>query len=231
MQNKQKSKKSKSIPAIRNFMVRHPTSHPTGPLNSTLVTYHGESPLNEGVLGQGTKRFDVLNNIPIFSTPTIQLVTGVTQGVGVTQRIGDAIKLESLTFWWDCSTQNADIFSGVVIVFFQYLENAIVGPPTAAVLLEYPGNVLSPFNWSNSPIYRVLYQRGLFQSGTASVPTSSGYQGDLGVNIPLNSAKPFVKYAPGSIQGFGNIYLMVYSNSIIAPTPSFDYITRLTFRD
>jgi len=231
MQNKQKTKKSKSMPAIRNFMVRHPSSHPTGPFNSTLAMHHGESPLNEGLLGQGTKRFDVLGTIPVFSTPTITLLSGITQGPGVSQRVGDAVKLESLTLWWDAVTQNADIFSGTVFAIIQYLENSIVGPPTALILLEYPGNVLTPFNWSNSPLYRVLYQRGLFQSGTAAVPTNSGYQGDLGVTIPLNSAKPFIKYAPASIQGFGNIYLITYSNSLLAPTPSYDFISRLTYRD
>jgi hypothetical protein len=225
-----KNNKAKSQPkSQRRFIAKIPSSTIVPAENASLAHFSGTQPINGSIGSEAEKFFDVVFSNTIFTTTTFQLLTGIPQGVLVNSRVADSVLLLWLWLSYTVTTQNADIFSELRLTIFQWWANTALSLPTAAVVYQYPGNVNSPLNWSNSPLYRILYDKKFTMSGIATAPCDSGSQGALGVMIPLSSAKPCIKFVPAAVTGEYHIYIALTSNSVLAPGPIFDFISRLGF--
>jgi hypothetical protein len=167
----------------------------------------------------------------VTSTGTIVDLTNIAQGVVVSDRVGDTINLRKFTVNYNVSTQNADIFNSVRILFFQWKPNTSLVAPTVADILENVGAfaTLSPYAWHFSSQYRVIYDRVHWMSGLATVPTIAGLQGHYG-EIPKSYAKT-LEFAPASVNGSNKVYVLSISDSAVLPFPILNLVCRTEFAE
>jgi hypothetical protein len=191
----------------------------------------GAQPLNQSRHEQ-LKHYDVYTpSLAITSSATILPLSGITQGTGITQRVGDAVEIKALIFNWNLYMQNGDVFNATRIIVFQWLESTSVTTPSPNSILEGLPTVQDFYNWANSPRFRILYDGTFFQSGTSTNPTPSGNVGMTGQLIPLNAAKKTLQFTPGTTQQFGGLFVLFISDSTIAPFPTTTFNSRLLYND
>lgn len=160
--------------------------------------------------------------IPVFQPP---------QGVLVTDRIGDVCYLRSMCINYTCNAANADVFSSLRVVVFQWKPNANLLAPTAASIFQFASdNVNSMYDWNFADQYIILYDKLHSFAGTAAIPTASTNQNWVG-EIPLRRAIKKVNFAASAVGGSNQIYLLIVSDSSVIPFPNFTFKTRVMFED
>lgn len=198
-------------------------------VNSIMVKGNGyQKPLSQG---RTITKFVDLAQVGVSISSIGAILPGIcpiTQGIGASQRTGDTVFWRNIYINYTLVTQNADVFSTARIILFQWHPNSTIIAPTVQDVLQTANN-LSMYDWQFSNQFAILYDRVHIQSGTASVPADSGNQGYFGsINFSKGTALKAL-YSPGVITGSEQFYLLVISDSLIAPFPTFNAITRVVY--
>lgn len=156
-------------------------------------------------------------------------ICSIPQGITVNQRTGDTAFWKELSINYQLDTQNADIFTTTRVIVFQWHPNSLLIGPVVTDILQ-TANVRSMYDWQYSNQYRILYDKVHFQSGIAAAPDSSGNQGYFGP-INIKSATKRAQFATASVAGSEQFYILLISDSLIAPFPNFTATTRITYSE
>ncbi len=178
--------------------------------------------------GPVVKFFDNnLFSITVSSTPTIQGLFAPAQGTGLTQRIGDVTYLHKMYMTYTCNAANADIYSSMRVIIFQWIpNNGLVAPVYTDLLQTSADTIYSMYDWNYSDQYRILYDKLHSFSGTATAPTASTNQ-CVSEEVSLTSAFKKVNFTIGATTCSNSIYVLAVSDSVIAPFPNFVLKTRI----
>jgi hypothetical protein len=168
------------------------------------------------------------------STGTITDLTNIGQGSDIADRVGDAVRIRKLTFNYEVSTQNADIYNSVRCIIFQWKINTNLASPTINDIMENASafTTLSPYDWHMSDQFVIIYDKLSWLSGTASNPCSSGFQGRMGI-IPLNVPyfRDRIEFNTGATTGSQKLYCLFYSDSAASPFPVVNFVCRTEFAE
>ena len=199
-------------------------------MNSTLTYYNGYQP-QRGVVGGESKFFDLTVNTSPSTTGSISRLSGVPQGVGATQREGDALSLTHVILNYKLVTQNSDIFTTTRLIVFQWKINDNLAVPTLGSILQGASSTTNMYNWQDSANYIVMWDKTFFQSGITTAPTDSGLQGETGCVIPITTIRRKITFNAGATSGTNHLYLLTLSDSIIAPFPTLEAQFRIVYLD
>lgn len=165
------------------------------------------------------------------TTPILFNLFAPTQGPALNQRTGDITFIDRMWITYTCNAANADVFSSLRLILFQWKPNDLSQPPTAAVILQsVADNVYAMYDWNFSDQYRILFDRIHSFSGTLTNPTSSTNQ-CISQEISLAPCVKRVEFGFGLPTGDNVIFLMVMSDSAIAPFPNLNFKSRITYTD
>jgi hypothetical protein len=202
--------------------------HPSS--NFSVTHYNGYQPLRQPV-GEELKFLDLpLQSFSVSSIGNIIDLTPVTQGIGVSQRIGDSLKMQSLTLNYSSIMLNSDLNTTTRIIIFQWVNNSGLSFPAPINLLQNV-DVYGFYNWEASPLFRILDDFTVFQTGLATAPTDSGNQGQIGRTISLSAAHRMIKFTAGITSGADKIFMFALSDSLVAPFPLFNFRSRFVYYD
>lgn len=186
----------------------------------------------------------------VFGANVIQFVgttgacyplSAVTQGVGMNSRVGDALKLQKLTFSYTVTVgatgiiSAADQYNIVRFVVFQYHADDAVAPVTTNIL--YSATVVSQHNYDNRRDYRILYDKNHVVYNTpvwngSAVTWAHGTGGTIATPKPVViNLSSSVQYDSNGVTGAGNLYLLVLSDSAFSPYPGIVFSSLLTYSD
>lgn len=198
-------------------------------MNSIVVESNGYQ--KSKTQGKSAAHFiDTINTINVSTVGTIVALCPIAQGVTVNQRTGDTVDWRSLHINYDVVTQNADIVNNTRVILFQWHVNTILAAPVMTDILQTV-SVYSMYDWQFSNQYTILYDRVHLQSGIATAPASSGNQGYFG-QIPFRKGcKLQGQFNPALNSGSHQFYLLVISDSLIAPFPLLNVTTRVVFSE
>jgi hypothetical protein len=202
-----------------------------GVLNSMRVYGNGHQPKQKP--SQPAMKFvdTISSNINIMASGTILPGTvQVSQGAGVSQRVGNRIYIEKAFFNYNITQINSDVVTQSRIIVFQWLPSSSIVPPVVLDILETVNDVQTMYNWELSNQYRIIYDQVYFQSGTATNPTASSNVGYYG-EIDISRAMKTLEFTGVSALGSHQLYILLISDSLVAPFPIFDSTFRLVYRD
>jgi len=197
------------------------------------VTYVNGGPLPLKRKGMPTvKIFDNnLTTITPSTTATIQGLFAPAQGVAITNRIGDIVYLRKMSVIYNCNAANADIFSQLRVVIFQWIpNNALIAPLATSIFQLAADHVYAMYDVNFQDQYRILYDKIHAFAGTSTNPSSSVNQTYSG-NISLSSAFKRCAFTLGGITNSNSIYLLTVSDSGIVPFPTLNFKSRICFEE
>jgi len=181
------------------------------------------------------KYVDAITTSPtaVTTSGVIGALFNVGQGTQDGQRIGDAVKIDTITLGTcEAFAFNSDIVSHMRMILFQWLPNIADFAPTVADILETPtvNSCFSLLNVEHSPEYIVLYDRLFTFIGTATVPTdrSDHVMKNKRVRRP---PKRVVYEATSSSGSSGTICILLLSDSAASPNPAISYAFRAWYKD
>jgi len=160
-----------------------------------------------------------------LSTGSINPVSNATQGNSDTSRIGDQLVVNSIEISCDAEVSTVDINDIIRFTIIQWVPDSTIAP-TLAQIYASPGAAItnSPFTHDNSDLVRVLWDH--------KMPLSSTGMGTA-VKSAILTVIPnrIVKFSAGTSNGTNQIYLIITSNSTLAPHPLFNAFVRVNFYD
>jgi len=177
------------------------------------------------------KFVDVAQSVAVSNIGTILApsMTNVSQGVGVSQRTGDTLFNKELFLNYNCVAINADIFSSLRVIVFQWKPNTSLVVPTVTDILQ-TANIFSMYDWQFSSQYTILYDKIHNFAGVPAAPSSSGNQSYFG-KIDISRASRRVEFSPGAVSASNELFILVISDSVAIPFPQFTCISRLTYSE
>jgi len=155
---------------------------------------------------------------PSQATSVAFPLTEVSQGLGDSNRTGDAITL--MDIWFSLTFVVGDVTNFVRMIIVQW-----AGPIVAATPLDTPdillnagssaNNLIAPYNQDNIDGHnlRIIYDKviSLSQQGPACVAISK---------LVRNRFTKSIQYTAGTNTGFHKMSVHFFSDSIVAPNPS-----------
>lgn len=206
----------KNICAIGNVMRVHGNGHqPKQRVNEPALKYVDTFGSNINVMATGT---------------VLPGLDQIAQGSGVSQRVGNRIYHERLFLNYNIVQVNTDIVSQSRLIIFQFFPNSSFLTPVVLDILETANDVQSMYNFEFSNQYRIIYDQIHFQSGTATNPTASSNVGFYG-EVDITSTIKALEFTGASALGSHQFYMLIISDSLVAPFPQLDYTTRLLYRE
>lgn len=174
--------------------------------------------------------------------------TAITSSTGVSNRIGNAIRLVEIELNWLPSLANTSVDgtqanAGARFYIVQDTQQIADTAPTGGLLVDQPSLPFTQlFNVLFQSEFKILYDsgpqnynysQGPIQLGGATqgiVPEAAVFHRNI--KIPVNIVTRYNGTGSGDIQKNG-IYLFVYSNCLLAAASSFDYFatSRVKFVD
>jgi len=161
------------------------------------------------------------------SGATLVTVSAIPQGVAQGDRVGDQINFHDFTFNFQIVQINADLYSNFRIMFFQWKVNTGLQTPTLADILQNTSAIglYSMTNWPLRDQFNILYDEIHGMSGSTTSLTSQS--DNAWINLKLSRRpKRRVIFNAGATSGSNQIYLLVISDSAIAPFPQYNLATR-----
>jgi len=200
-------------------------------LNSMRIYGNGHQPRQRTTI-PAFKFVDTFNsNINIMATGTILPgIVQISQGAGVSQRTGNRIYIEKAYFNYNITQINSDITVQSRVIVFQWVPNSSIVMPVVLDILETANDCQSMYNWEFSNQYKIIYDQIFFQSGTATNPTLSsnvGYYGEIDITRAIKT----LEFTGASALGSQQFYILLISDSLVAPFPLYDSTFRLVYRD
>jgi len=199
--------------------------------NSLRVYGNGHQP-KQAINTPAMKCVDTFySNINVMASGAVLPgVVGISQGVGVSNRVGNRIYIDRAFFNFNIAQINTDIVSQSRVILFQWFPDSSVGTPTVPFILETLNDCQSMYNWEKSSQYRIVHDVVYFQSGITAVPTTSSNVGYYG-EIDISSCFKTLEFTTASPLGANQLYILVISDSLVAPFPQFEATFRLLYRD
>lgn len=172
-----------------------------------------------------TKFADFIANTGVTTTPIVVYVSALAQGLDISNRVGDSIRLQGLQYAFSISVSL--LCTGpnwIRILLVRDLQNQGAAPVLTDVLTGLSSVALP--NYIQSSRYNILYDE------TVAFVREVGPMVDIRKGtIPLNG---HVKYrstsAAAASAAEGSLFLMAVS-SLAVNNPSLDYCVRLTYTD
>ncbi len=172
-----------------------------------------------------TKFFDVNSSVSADSSGTVISLSTLAQGLDVSNRIGDSIKLQDIfvnLFYTIGTTATKTVLRAVV---FRDLDGYGTSPTVANVLTG--GVYLAPPQFLNKDRFSILYDEFV---------TMQSVNDTDGVTIFHMPHEGHIKYfnttAASTSNGKGSLYLLLISNeSAGTNSPTVNYSTRITYTD
>lgn len=148
------------------------------------------------------------------SIPNNGLITNlvdIPQGVLDTERIGDQIRLATITFRYVVTV--GDSFNFLRLIIFQFKANNSLNPGVSAILNGTSPTYLSQYSVDNNQIFQILYDR------THRLDTDDPAKVVIG-KCNMKYCKRKLQFQAGSNTiGTGMIYALAISDSAQAPHP------------
>lgn len=165
----------------------------------------------------------------ISTTATVFAISQTAQGLDVSNRVGDSIKLQHITVRGRVNVSTAASNSLVRIMVIRDLDGYGTAPVSADILQDSAtvSSCLSPINYLNRERFSVLYDelvelQGIVQ-GTAGMPFyfDSAHAGHV---LYLGTT------ATAASNGKGSLYVVALSDEA-TNTPSIAFYSRVTYTD
>jgi hypothetical protein len=178
------------------------------------------------------KYFDVLQ-APSNSTGTVgfENMVLIPQGPAQSQRIADTIWLQHMDLRFSVNAANADVFSHMRFFFFIWREDSLTIVPSSAAIFNAASSesVYSMLNYEARALRTLVTPDYLVNfTGTATTPTV-GSQFDLVHRYNLHNTR--VDYTLGATTGVNQLYFVNYSDSLLTPFPSYQFLARVWYFD
>lgn len=173
-----------------------------------------------------TKYFDQYSSGSIPVAGSLTLVSDITRGNEVTQRVSNQIQLKhlSLRFTTNIHPSAINSYTRVLLVLDKMGMNA----PTIAEILEplylsSPFTAVAPYQWDYRKRFKILYDQKVLLTQAAF--TASCLSAEVGINVP--------SFHIGASTTFKNqVYLIILSTEQnILALPGYYWQTRLTYTD
>lgn len=178
--------------------------------------------LNDMVNAEYKDREGILNDTTSTNVGTIYpLLPDIPQGLGFTNRIGDSIKLQRLTFRYTLKIHPSSTATSYRMILFQGKhENG--NPYTAGTILQYQ-DILSPkTNDTRFNTKFLIDKTYVLDKAKTNLITGTW-------NVPLNWHTNFNPGSPNIIKD-GGLYLMCIQNDTVNP-PNNHIIYKVSFTD
>jgi len=181
------------------------------------------------------------NELKVFDT-AISVTTPTTtaflfncftpsQGVALNQRTGDIVYVKNVEMVYTCNAANADLFSSLRVMLFQWRPNAgLIAPVSSDILQVSADGIYAFLDVPFGDQYHVFYDHLHCFAGLAAAPTSSTNQGMHRVFSP-GSFTPKVNFGFSLTTAANSIWLLAVSDSAIAPTPNLSFKARISFEE
>lgn len=148
-------------------------------------------------------------------------LTGITQGVGDSNRVGDSIKVQNLVFRYIGVRNTADSILRVMVIWDPQNKLAAVSDVLASTGSAL--SVISPKNYDKRFQSNVLYDRTM-------TLTSADHPYVLeDITIPIDQHTQY--NAASTTINTGDLKLLVISNVVTTNLPTLTYYARITFTD
>lgn len=177
------------------------------------------------------KYFDTTASVnPLKSTPTIQALNLISQGLTDSTRIGNSIKAQSLMcrfhFSGNFAAQPVNVCRYMLVVDKAVNAATPVAAPTLSLILEQSSNLLSPINKDQGDRFVILKDK-IF---TLNLPGTGG--GHAVLHKEFKKLDFHIRYvAPNSTDlGPNAIYLIFWTDQTVQ-APTITYYTRLKYTD
>jgi hypothetical protein len=166
-----------------------------------------------------------------LTTGTVTDVFPPAQSLALNGRTGDVVYLKDIYLLYVCSAANADTFSTMRVILFQWKVNSALAVPNAGNILQSAATsgIVSFLDWNFADQFTILYDRIHSFAGLATAPTSSTNQ-NSSIKVQKNFQKR-VNFTLGATSGSEKIYLLTISDSAIAPSPSIVGNCRITYSE
>jgi hypothetical protein len=181
------------------------------------------------------KYIDAITTSPtaVTTSGVIGALFNVAQGTQDGQRIGDAIRVMTLTIGTlQAYAYNSDVISHMRMIIFQWIPNIADAAPTIADILETPttNSCFSLLNVEHSPEYVILYDHLFSFAGTSTVPTDKSDHVIKNKRVK-RPPKSIVYEATSSSGSAGTVCLLLISDSSASPNPAINYSFRVWYKD
>jgi len=166
------------------------------------------------------------------TTTTLTALFSPGQNVAVNGRTGDFTYSDALEFTYTIACANADLYTTVRVQIIQWYENNGLVAPTAAILFQLAADgiyAMPDLNYSNQ--YHIVYDRLHSFAGLATAPTSSSNQAVHMVLRAPSQFRPKNTFTVGAATCDNCLYLVVTSDSAIAPFPVMNFKSRQVFQE
>lgn len=177
---------------------------------------------------------------PISSTANVSSAPfAVPQGITDTTRVGDELTWVSTKFRFEIvNSQGAlsDVYNNMRLMIFQWHPNSV--PTAADVLIPGPSgspDILSTYGHDRRAEFTVLYDETFKTVGNqlaATTPaTSIITTGVQTRDVSLRFARKKCGFTGASTNANEMLYLLIVTDSIVAPHPTISYQMKTFFRD
>jgi hypothetical protein len=172
-----------------------------------------------------TKFADYNINGFVTTTPTVLYASALTQGVDVSNRVGDSIRLQGLSYAFRVTGDpTAAVYSSVRLLIVRDNENVGATPAVTDILVSQ--SVTSSLNWFTTSRFNVLLDEVVgFVANTGSLTdfrrgtiSQHGHVKFRGTSNAVGSAAE------------GSIFILAFSNVVALP-PSLLLDFRVTYTD
>jgi hypothetical protein len=178
-----------------------------------------------------------------FVTP----ITQVVQGIGHNQRLGDRIRPVAFSIRFSIIASENTIFGAAdrwdpvrVIIFRWFDDSTPALPVTNDILIAGTSGdrTLAPYNRSESPRYKILYDRTFTLNSTpvwngANVIFELGPGSTTSEVVVLKGKKvtPIMEFENGAVTGSNQLFLLTVTSSGFTPHPFLGMDSELGFTD
>lgn len=178
------------------------------------------------------KYFDVLQ-APSNSTGAVGIenLTLIPQGPAQSQRISDQIWLQHFDLRFSVNAANTDVFSHMRFFMFIWRENTLTTTPTSAAIFTSAASqsVYTMLDYENRALRKLVTPDYLLNfTGTATTPTLHS-QVDIVKTYPLHNTR--IDYTLGATTGINQLFFINYSDSLLTPFPSYQFLARIWYYD
>lgn len=181
--------------------------------------------VNDTELKYSTTQLSALK--PLETTAIMTNISNVVRGTASTQRIGDKVSGNNITFRYDIRIDTTQVYNFMRVIIFDWGGSTqFTGlPPVAGNILEF-ADTNSPYKVNPAYQFRILYDK-LHTVNTGGAPTVI----EKGT-IPLNNREYAWLGPNASDYGYRQVWMMLMSDTnTTANAPIFNGTIRFSFKD